>query len=346
MKRFSLPVYSRRLLLALLVSLSLHLLALFEPWIQLPTITPHVKPLEVTFLIQPAGVVKMASPTYPNPPLHKRARRRLTIPRHHRESPKPILTTPVSKSALTSSPAPMPVRKTSSPVSTVRPMLAAAKIWPQRIELDYLLYKGAQGLIVGRVVHTLEIKHDHYSITGVAEATGLFSLFRSGKLVQISQGTITAAGLRPDSFWVERGQSANTTDSAQFNWETHTLTIQSPDGNRVLPLSAGTQDLLSFQYQFAVKPPPVGTSVALAITNGRKLNHVIYTAVGRTTLTLPDGSKMPTLHLVKQDKPHGDRTDLWLAVDKGYLPVKVKLTRKDGDSAQWVLQHVKILKEK
>jgi len=343
MRRFPLPVYAKRFLWALLASLALHLLALLAPWIPLPTASPHFKPLEVKLRIQPAGPVNTAPPAYRRPPPpRKRAAPHPAAPQRHRTPPKPTPTLPPP------APAAQPVRKTPppAPTSTARPAVDAAKIWPQRIELDYLLYKGDQGLIVGRVVHTLEIRHDHYSITGVAEATGLFSLFRSGKLVQISQGTITANGLRPDSFWAERGQSADTTDSAQFDWATHTLTIQSPEGNRVLPLPAGAQDLLSFQYQFAVKPPVVGASIALAVTNGRKLNHAIYTAVGKQTLTLPDGSQIPTLHLVKQDAPHDDRTDLWLAVDNSYLPVKVKLTDKDGDSAQWVLQHIKILKEK
>ncbi|HCA26119.1 MAG TPA: hypothetical protein DEP05_00415, partial [Betaproteobacteria bacterium] len=72
MKRFPPPVYAKRLLWALLASLALHLLALFAPWIPLPTASPRFKPLEVKLRIQPAGPVNTAPPARRRPPPPRR----------------------------------------------------------------------------------------------------------------------------------------------------------------------------------------------------------------------------------------------------------------------------------
>ncbi|MBZ0091833.1 MAG: DUF3108 domain-containing protein, partial [Sulfuricellaceae bacterium] len=225
------------------------------------------------------------------------------------------------------------------------PPFDPSRYLPARARLDYQLNKGADGLAVGQVVHTLEIKDGRYALSSVTEATGIFSLLKSGKLVQISQGDVTPDGLRPHSFWAQRGQSAATTDTARFDWANHVLSIESPAGDRSAALAPGTQDLLSFLYQFAFHPPRPGEAVALSITNGRKLDNYVYDAAGVEKVELPSGA-LNALRLVKRHAPNEEWTEIWLAVDNRYLPVKIRQNDRDGVVAEQVLRTVSLLPPK
>ena len=51
------------------------------------------------------------------------------------------------------------------------------------------------------------------------------------------------------------------------------------------------------------------------------------------TLNLPAGA-LPTLKLQRQPRRDYDqKSELWLAPDMGYLPVRIKITQANGDFA-------------
>lgn len=209
---------------------------------------------------------------------------------------------------------------------------------PSQAEIHYSLNKGENGLSVGRVVHSWQRKGGNYTLSSVTEASGFFSLIKPGKLVQTSEGSITEAGLKPASFWVQRGQSAETTESAQFDWRNGNLRIGTYQDARTVDLPDSAQDQLSFLYQFAFAPPAAGT-IRLYITNGRKLDTYDYTVVGEEMLELPFG-KVKALHLSKQHAANEDGTDIWLSAEHRYFPVKIRQTDKKGDVAEQVAKEI------
>jgi hypothetical protein len=200
---------------------------------------------------------------------------------------------------------------------------------PQRVTTRFTVFKGLNGMRVGRAEQVWKLDGERYTISSVAEASGLFSLFASGKFIQESRGEITPAGLRPANYRVERGKGgADKTDTAQFDWTAMTLTLTSGGSKQTLKLPEGTQDLLSFMYQLAFAPPQ-SSAVKLRMTNGRKLDSYAYWVV-EEALETPMGV-LNTLHLGKHREEGEKDTEVWLAADYHYLPVKISQIDKDGD---------------
>ena len=89
----------------------------------------------------------------------------------------------------------------------------------------------------------------------------------------------------------------------------------------------GAQDLMSFMYQFMFVPPL--QEMQLAITNGKRLKTYAYGFDGEETLQTPFG-EVRCLHIGRAGGDGEEKTDLWLAADYHYLPVKISKTEKDG----------------
>ncbi len=326
----------KRFAWALIASLLLHLGLLFTPPLRLPPLAEAPPPILARLEpipLAPKPLAKPAAKHRKRPPL-----RPSVAAKPRPVSPSAPAARPVADSPAAAPPEPATASETPPPAE---PPFDPSRYLPAQARLDYQLSKGADGLVVGQVVHTLELKDGRYALTSVTEATGIFSLLKSGKLVQISQGDVTPDGLRPSSFWAQRGQSAATTDAARFDWTNHTLSIESPAGDRSAALAAGTQDLLSFLYQFAFHPPHPGDAITLSITNGRKLDNYVYDAVAIEKIDLPSGA-LSALHLVKRHAPNEEWTEIWLAVDNRYLPVKIRQNDRDGVVAEQLLRAVSL----
>ena len=218
------------------------------------------------------------------------------------------------------------------------PKPALSNPLPKDAQIEYALIKGENGLKVGRVTMTLKILGNNYTLSSVTEATGIFSLIKSGRLVETSQGKITDTGLRPDLFWIQRGQSVDTTESATFNWETKSLSLSSREEQRAYTLPEESEDLLSFPYQLALLAKN-NLPLKLAITNGRKLDNYEYRIVGTETLSTASGT-IQALHLEKIRQPGEDGTDIWFSLDQNYLPVKIRVTDKNGGIAEQIAVNI------
>lgn len=224
---------------------------------------------------------------------------------------------------------------------TAQPAAPAAEVrsLPSRIAITYTLIKGEQGLVVGRITHRWEAADGQYTVTSLAQATGIFALFVPGTLIQVSRGSLTPAGLRPDLFWIQRGQSGNRTESAGFDWATATLRLGKAGEDKTVTLAAGTQDVLSVLYQLALTAPHDAV-LELPVTNGRKFDRYRYRVVGEEPLDTPLGT-LTTEHLEKVREPGEDGLELWLARDYHYLPVKLRLTDRKGEVAEQLISEIR-----
>lgn len=316
------PDLSRKLLWALGFSLLLHLVLLFGPHVSLPARFAPATVLEAKLTPPPPA---------PRPEPAKPPKSRPSKPRPQPLPVKEAAALPEKAAATPGETAPAETPEVAAPpaASPAEPEPAAAEApsMPKRVEIRFTLFKGQNGLSVGRAVQSWKLEGASYTISSVAEATGLFSLFTSGKFIQLSQGEITPAGLKPSDYRVERGQ-ADKTDTARFDWSAMTLTLASGGESKTLKLPEGTQDLLSFMYQLAFAPPQ-RSAVQMSLTNGRKLDSYAYWVV-EEALDTPLG-RLKTLHLGKQREPDEKDTEVWLAADYHYLPVKISQVDKDGD---------------
>lgn len=314
---------------ALAASVALHLLLLSGPAWQLPSFQSKT-PQQLEARIEPLPPKPVAKIARKNPPPRRTPAPKPKIP----PAVTPAPSTPAPVPEPPAPPEPTPVAEAPPEPPKPRP----GEQLPSQAEIRYSLNKGENGLSVGRVVHTWKRDGDHYTLSSVTEASGFFSLIKPGKLVQTSEGLITEQGLQPASFWVQRGQSTDTTEFAQFNWKNGSLRFGTYQDARTVELPDTAQDLMSFLYQFAFAPPAAG-SIKLYIANGRKLDTYDYAVIGEEALELPFG-KVKALHLSKQHAANESGTEIWLSVDHRYFPVKIRQIEKDGGVAEQVANEI------
>ncbi len=210
---------------------------------------------------------------------------------------------------------------------------------PLKLVVNYALLKGKNGIKIGHIVHTWDIDDGRYVIASVVEPIGLARLLTREMIVQSSQGRITADGLVPESYWEQRGQKADRTFHAEFDYDQQTLTYGGRSETTTVVLPPGTQDQLSFIYQFGLKAPFSGT-LQFSMTTGRKLGTYRCEVVGEELIDSGLG-ELRTLHLRKiLNAPSDDSIEIWLAADHQYLPVKVRITNSEGDVLEQVVEGI------
>lgn len=195
-----------------------------------------------------------------------------------------------------------------------------------RAEAEFEVKRGNDATAAGISVIAFNIdKNNRYTIHSQTEAKGLVSLF-FGTLTQKSEGTVTDAGLKPDFFSYQYGSGTKKLQTASFDWDKYVLTLRNAKGESAVKLVDGTQDFLSFMYQFMFAPPL--NNLQITMTNGKKLRTYDYAFVGEETIQSKFG-ELKTVHLLKSSDDD-EKTELWLATDYQYLPVKIRKTEKDG----------------
>ena len=165
-----------------------------------------------------------------------------------------------------------------------------------------------------------------YQLKSVAEAKGL-AAFVLSTLTQVSEGVVTERGLKPSTYIYQYGKNKDKSRRATFDWSAGTLTMEAGKKIHAEDLAEGTQDFLSIMYQFMFVPPLV--QMQLAVTDGKKLGHHVYSFEGEETLKTKMGM-LRTIHIAKTNASNDRKIDLWLAMDYRNIPVKMRFTEKDG----------------
>lgn len=214
-----------------------------------------------------------------------------------------------------------------------------AQAMPRRAEVRYALVTGEEGVRVGTVYGAWTLEGDRYVARVMAEAEGLMSLFFTGQLIAESRGRLSAEGLRPDFFLLQRGWRGKT-DVVQFDWEAMTATMTSASGRRLEALNGASQDGLSFVFQFPFTRP-ADHGYLFHVLNGRKVEWYAYTVIGEEQLPTALGP-FKTLHVDRQRAPGERRVDAWLAMDFYHLPVRLRFTDKSGQVAELLLTALSI----
>ena len=180
---------------------------------------------------------------------------------------------------------------------------------PQRVEISYEVSRN--GSVIAEVSHRLEHDRKNYSLAEHVKGRGLVAL--AGDINRTSRGSIARDGLRPVEF--EDKRTGRATRRAAFEASDKAPTLE-------------RQDQLSMAWSFAFAPPR-GT-VNVRVADGKRVTSYVYAVAGRERVTTPAG-QFDGLRLVKQkDSPQAKSTEIWLAADRDYLPVRVLIVDKDG----------------
>lgn len=223
------------------------------------------------------------------------------------------------------------------PVPAPAPAPAAAparalRALPEKLALVYAVQAGEGGFNIGRTAYTWQARDGRYSLTSVAEATGLIALFASGKIVQSSEGRVTASGLQPELYALAKGDRRQ--PPVQFDWGQRRLLL--PGGGIELPELA--QDLLSFAFHLAMTVRDGDGEWRLPVTNGKTLREYGFRIVGHETLAVGE-SAVETLHLLG-GRPGSGSLDVWLAPSRHWLPTRIRTLDQKGKTLVLSLENV------
>jgi hypothetical protein len=211
-----------------------------------------------------------------------------------------------------------------SPTPSIEPAAPVLTELPGKGRVRYSITRGEAGFVVGQAVHTWEHDGLAYKLQSVTETTGLAALFKPARVVQSSQGEVTAEGLKPREFRHER---VGGLDTASFDWVRGVVAY----AGREDAVVAGTQDMLSMYYQLVLLAPKSGV-LEMPIATGRKLETYRMEIVGEEVVALPSGERR-ALHL--KARSGGDTLEVWLSVGKDAgtrgLPLKIRFIDRKGE---------------
>ena len=310
--------------IALAASLGIHAAALFGTDVEI--FGGADEPLVLRAELQPPPAAPPA--TEPPPPVKPRPK-----------PARPAALTSAQPSAIDEPVAPAPEAKPSEiapnlPSTVANKAPAPAKpLLPAKGRMRFVIYYGTQGFEIGRAEHRWEFTEDgRYRLTGMTETSGLVALFKPLVFENESSGRLVAGGLQPETYRSRKnGKDAN--ENADFDWSTAAVHLSRSGATQ--PVSRGTQDILSLNYQLAYLRRPEG-GATVGVVTGKKYDRFALDSLGEEEIDIPAGH-FRTLHL----RAMGDTvTEIWIALDRHRLPVKIRYTDKKGDIFEQVATEI------
>ena len=320
------------LVIALAASLGIHAAALFGTDVEIFGGADEPVPLRAEL--------------QPPPPPSAAEQKPVVKPRPKPAKPAPLASAKPSPTAETVAPAPETKPSEIAPnlPSTLGPAVdsvvvatkeqePAKPLLPAKGRMRFVIYYGTQGFQIGRAEHSWEFTEDgRYRLTGMTETSGLVALFKPLVFENESSGRLVAGGLQPETYRTRKnGKDAN--ENADFDWLTAEVRLSR--SGAVQPVSPGSQDILSLNYQLAYLRKPEG-GATVGVVTGKKYDRFALDSLGEEEIDIPAGH-FRTLHL----RAMGDTvTEIWIALDRHRLPVKIRYTDKKGDIFEQVATEI------
>lgn len=216
-------------------------------------------------------------------------------------------------------------------------LLAAPSLWasPKQLTVTYDLLQ--QGVSIGTIKDQLSVSGGRYEIHSLAEGKGIYKLM--GERTLSSRGQIIANNLRPSHFESHQSKHPHKALVSEFDWAKKALNMQIKDEQETVPLpqnqqAKNVQDLLSVMYCWMWQSPK-GKQISLDVANGKKLSsHTFVLTEEKRPLVTEAG----IFNVLKLADVEGEKT-LYLAKDKGYLPVKL-VVQDDGKQMEQVVTSI------
>ncbi len=205
------------------------------------------------------------------------------------------------------------------------------------IETDFEIYRGNTVNAATTSIVFIMNENNTYTLTSITQANSLASLYLDSSIQKseiVSQGIVLENGLRPNNYSYLYGN--NNIRNANFAWSDGLLEMNSEQGKKTETILVGTQDFLSYMYQFMFISPLKNTQITM--TNGEKLHTYDYSSQGEETITTKLG-ELNTIHMVGSEDDV-EKTELWLAIDYQYVPVKIRKTEKDGSLIEQIASKI------
>ena len=211
----------------------------------------------------------------------------------------------------------------------------------QYVETDFDVRTQIDGAKEGGAKIVFNISNGNlYQLTSLIKPDGLAALIVSD-LLQTSVGQLTKSGLQPDNYKYQYGNKVDKTYTAKFDWQAKKVDLMTSKGTKIAEISDGTQDLLSFMYQFMYVAPLERMQISIA--TGKKLTSYNYSFSGEENINTPLG-EIKTIHIFHESENSDEKTELWLALDYQYVPVKIRKTEKNGKVYELVANRINTIR--
>lgn len=330
---------SHRVLVAILVSAAAHAFIGYGTWLQ-PAESPRdLQPLQARLESPPVPAAALPDPVseavarsvVARLPRRQDARDAVVSAADAGAAPQPA----AMPNPVPDSPAPVervePVILATAPESTLAAELPPPRALPRRGHITFHLYYGDDRTEVGRVVQTWQADGGAYTLESDARTVGLIEAFRPQRWRYTSRGRITARGLQPDAFTMNRTRRGrDEATQARFDWAGASLALGSPQATRAEPLRAGSQDLISMMFQLALVPPAPGR-FSMPVTNGSRFEEYDLQVLPEESLDTPLGL-LRVLPVRQVRRPGQDGLEIWLATEYRHLPVRIRFVGRDGET--------------
>ena len=334
----------KALLVALALSMLVHVLWTFWPVDTTPP--PESTVLTATLTeMPPPPVPSVEAPVAPAPAARatRPPSRRIAAATRHPVAAPDVQAAPADDAARGSGDAaPAPVERTLPGAVTAAPEPADTaanepppRALPPRVDLAYKVFLGTQGFMIGDATYRFEHSGDRYRISTVGQARGLAALLVRGTGKVESQGRITANGLRPYEFAIERG-SADRREVAFFDWEAGNVVLH--DGATAV-LEAPAFDPLTILWQPYFSPPGTADQ-SFGIATTRKVGRYTLKLQAEETIAWRRGDIVTQRwHQVSDDGKM--EAWLWLAPSMHYVPIKMRLSRTSRGTLEVLLDSIR-----
>jgi len=353
------PSY-KRLGVALIASVALHAFLLGKLDLKLPSLKKEMHLIEARIQMPKAVVKQVEAPKQEEVVAPKPGPVELQKPA---AKPKKVVIQPEEPAATTEAPATVPdmappAKPTVQPENIEPEMSLAerqqaaqllAKEQPidsglainenayQYVETYFDVSTKIDGSAEGKATITYNlVENNHYQLKWLTQASGFAALLLPD-LLQTSEGTLTKTGLQPTSYLYQFGNKADKTRTANFDWQNKKLTMQTSKATQTEDLPEGAQDLLSFMYQFMYVAPLQAMQIHIA--TGKKLANYDYSFEGEENINTSFG-ELKTIHIRHSGNDEDEKTELWLAIDYQYVPVKIRKIEKNGKVIEMVATRI------
>ena len=204
---------------------------------------------------------------------------------------------------------------------------------PAKVEIDYDVLRN--GSAMAEVVDRFQHDDKTYRVVEQVHGKGILALL--GGITRTSSGTLGSGALRPlDYSDVRTGRDPV---YAKFDWAGKRLKLEANGRTRIQPMPAHAQDKLSMLYAFAFNIPD-SRPVTINAADGKGVSKYVFDSAGMQRIRTPAG-QFDALRLVKRKEgPDDHGTEIWLARDRGYLPIRILVTDKDGTRVDQVVTRI------
>jgi len=200
---------------------------------------------------------------------------------------------------------------------------------PLPLPLDLTFNVSTEGASIGKYAMSVGNRSNVYTLTSTLKPSGLAQLLGGAEFQQESRFYVRKGRVVPLTYREHREGREPPKWALRFDWATMQVTL--PDGNQKKmprqPLDPAVAPL-----QVIMTPPSPTRELVVNVVNDRGVRRHTFTYMGEETIETALG-KLRTINV--QQRKHGaakeSYIDIWLAPDKGWIPVRIIRRKKSRD---------------